>query len=275
MAADPVPLDPGGSGSCEPCNLCCVLNQRTYGFCVKLYWQCNCPDGDLAMLRFDLNVGWVEVPNWVPDGPNHWWPWTPYTGTPGNTQWPGSYRLRCTLPSGEVYFSNEVVVSGAGNLPYCQCSDGSDLKGYGAEIDFSIQPYTASGAYPGTESWGTEIDYTYAIGCQGGLNSPQRVYTFDDPTNQYAEARMFYNSVVGGELICRLTVFPGGVAEGRRDIADLQKGWRCHTACYGFDEFTGLVPNAFYFCRAQNGTPPNTYCSNGEVLKVKAIRMVF
>lgn len=266
----PVPIDPGGEGTCNECDLCCVLNVVEKDGCFNLFWQCNCPGGTLVMQWFNSFTGWNDLAGWVQTGPNYWYPWNNVRAING------PFRLKCTLDSGEVFYSNQVGLTPTSSWNRYQCSDTpGDVKTFGAEVDYSVQPYTASGAYPGVISWGTEVDYTAGVIGSGSGIVPTTLYTF--AAGDYVDASFFYQQSATGEIICVVRYFAGGVqlgqSEGRRDIADLTQGWRCYDNCPSFDEFLS-VPTDYYFCSAFSGTPPNTYCSNGVKFRVKEIRIV-
>jgi hypothetical protein len=221
------------------------------------------------MQWFNPFTGWNDIADWVQTGPNYWYPWNNVS-----VEYETPFRLKCTLASGEVYYSNQVGLVLTASWNRYQCADApGDVKTFGAEVDYSVQPYTASGPYPGTVTWGTEVDYTVGIAGNNSGIVATTIYTYS--TGDFFDAYLFYQPSGIGEIICG--VRPNGVGVGywqaRRDISDLTQGWRCYDNCPSFDEFT-LIPSDYYLCSAFSGTPPNTYCSSGVKFRVKEIRIV-
>lgn len=274
MAAESVPIDPG---TCNECDLCCVLNVVEHDGCFNLFWQCNCPGGTRVMQWFDPFSGWNDVTGWAQDGANYWYPWNNFAVPDYRAN--SLFRLKCTLASGEIYYSNSVSCVPTTTWNPFQCADSPvDVKTYGAEVDYSVQPYTASGPYPGTVAWGTEVDYTAGISGVGGLATT--LYTFT-PTGDFIDAVLIHQGPAfgggpspGAEIRCSVRINGLGANwQARRDLSDLTKGWRCFDNCPSFDEFLA-IPSDYYFCSAFSGTPPNTYCSSGVKFRVKEIRIV-
>jgi hypothetical protein len=84
--------------SCEPaCDLCCRLDFVNRGCHAKLWWQCTCPGGTLTLQRL-IGSTWTTQSVSLAAG---------YLVTTTS----GNYRMRCELPTGEVYFSNVVTVT--------------------------------------------------------------------------------------------------------------------------------------------------------------------
>lgn len=107
-------------GSCGECDLCCVLASSSDSPCTRLFWLCQCPLGTKVM-QFRTLVGgvfsaWADVAGWVEDGPGFWYPY--FSGLARTTY---QYRIKCTLPAGEVFFSN--VVSTSLQHPDCYASE--------------------------------------------------------------------------------------------------------------------------------------------------------
>jgi hypothetical protein len=84
------------SGGCE-CDYCCVLNGQDGTCSGRLWWKCDCPNGTLVLQRSN-GSSWANVSADLSTGS--------YT-VPAS----GTFRLRCTLTTGEVYFSNQVTVT--------------------------------------------------------------------------------------------------------------------------------------------------------------------
>lgn len=88
------PVDP--SDGCNECDYCCVLNGEDGTCSGRLWWKCDCPDGTLVLQK--LTSSWVDQAVDLSSGS--------YTVTAS-----ASFRMKCTLTTGEVYYSNEVTVT--------------------------------------------------------------------------------------------------------------------------------------------------------------------
>ena len=199
---------PIGNEICNDCNLCCTLNYavKSPGG-AKFWWDCQCPGGVLTMESGPYpGLSFSAIAGWSPSGSNYWYPFDPSLPTisTGETR---NYRLKCTLPSGEVYYSNVVSASIANaSTSGCKCADEpNDIKSISVQIDWSVQPYTQSthAFLGGTRVYGTEVYYTTVLACPS--NAWTTLYTVDksDSLNTriyFVEALFEHQGTVGGQI---------------------------------------------------------------------------
>lgn len=285
---------PIGNESCNDCNLCCTLNYavKSPGG-GKFWWDCQCPGGVLTMESGPYpGLSFSTIADWSPSGTNYWYPFDPAL-PPNSTGETRNYRLKCTLPSGEVYYSN-VVTAAIGNASTsgCKCADApDDVKSISVQIDWSVQPYTQSTHtfLGGTRVYGTETHYTTVLACPS--NSWTTLFTVDksDPLNTkiyFVEALFEHQGIAGGQIRCQVrarlttntgtTTIVGMGATAYRDLNDLLQGWRGFSQCWDFE--LNNAPQELNLCTEPRpnypGVPDSAYCAEGPMVRVNAITLL-
>jgi hypothetical protein len=242
--------------------------------------------GPYPGLSFSAIAGWSE------SGANYWYPFDPNL-PPNSTGETRNYRLKCTLPGGEVYYSNVVAASIANaSTSGCKCADApNDIKSISVQIDWSVQPYTQSAHsfLGGTRVYGTETHYTTVLACPS--NAWTTLYTVDksDSLNTriyFVETLFEHQGTVGGQIRCwvraRLTTnsgtttIPGMGATAYRDLVDLVQGWRGFSQCWDFE--LNNAPQEINLCTDPRpnfpGVPDSAYCAEGPMVRVNDITLL-
>ena len=134
---------------CEPCDLCCKLmqssveipNDHSPFFCDRFFYRCSCA-GELVLERqlFTLPVSgeWSAVPqvNFAGNGVFYLPSWLNQFELPSFPFITGyRYRLKCTLPAGEVYYSD--IVSMNHVVERLGCMQSGEFKFYRLVLGFS------------------------------------------------------------------------------------------------------------------------------------------
>lgn len=253
------------TNECEECDLCCVLASTTDEGCSKLFWQCKCPGGALTMQQEVAGV-WGAISGWSPSGTGFWYPPAMF-GPSGSVSNTTAYRLKCTLASGEVYYSNEVTPSVGSAL--CKCWDGSAVNNLYLEVNYTYTPYTVSG---GVTTWGTPVSKTVTLGCTSGQTSATMevdlfrtldVVFLPEASRYFVEFRL-YNTIGGGGLSTQTLT---------KDYSSIGVSHKCYPSCGDVAPSWFVRIGAEYtwdLCYATSGGS----CIDGAEVKVDSVGLL-
>lgn len=258
MSATPIPI---GSldGSCNECDLCCVLSSSADAPCTRLFWLCRCPTGVKVMQTRSFVGGvftpWVDVASWVEDGEGFWYPYTT-----SRARITVEYRLKCTLPAGEVYFSNAVSTSLQHPDCYASASEFGPGELLACRIGWTRQDYDVNDVLINTVTGET------VIGCNE---------TFDYIDNSpFDRLRMQWQTLADGSgyriRVYRELVGSGAIVQGSI-WNSLRTGWTKLYKCFSAVHTLTLSGANFPISMRRAAPPPGGAVAPYSVLTVTAI----
>jgi hypothetical protein len=223
MAADPVPYD----DSCDECDLCCVLAKEVVGDCTKLFWLCKCPTGTLTLQRDDGLGGWVDWSDFDPVD-------STYFVYSDDNLYGGTYRLRCELDSGEIYYSNTVIVAYDSDRD-CHCTDGTDIKLTRVWFEVEVRPYTRA-SYAANRVYGTATTYSSYADCNGDTVELWSDGTWDLTVSYYTPDGTTLDFIAQVRLMKSGT---DNIWEVTKAWSTVTKGEECYWECFTDLSFDG------------------------------------
>lgn len=172
---------------------------------------------------------WADIASWVEDGPGYYYP---YSSSLANVT--TEFRLKCTLASGEVYYSN--IISASLRNPDCYASDDSDGPGELLQCRFgwSRAEYNASDVLLSTTTGET------VIGC-----NETYVYLDDSPHRRIIMRWQTLGDGSGYRIRAYLEI-PGGSVIVDNIWNTLRTGWvkiwKCFPAVHALTPAASPIP---------------------------------